>query len=649
MLFGLLIVPLLVSGSSCPVYKCGKSSTTTGRCISFSNSTGVDNYVITPCIQGLACDFIPEQSSECQYPTDYEPRYPGEYCAEDQDCASYNCFGSKCLGLSAGSACSSTSACNAGYYCGTSPSVCTAQLAVGATCTRTIQCINSAVCDAGVCTTYFSKALGAASTLKDYRGIALACSSGFISNGVCAAAPVSNSTSVISCSFNTSCYAKDGVNKKTCLCSYDGKSYCPLFEGDSQVQQLIQGMPTINSYSSQCHTLNRFGYACYVNMPSTALSYYLTWAANAELYWGNEWVYQKTTQKCVNETIQAPYLNIVKQSTSQYYQCPMYSKTNTTARWSANQCIFAANDIYYDNHYTTIQVNDAVCPSGQACYASPNSGGNVTCTSVALRYAGDYCSASSQCQSGNCTNDACVGISLDQKCVNPTDCNPGLFCNTTSSKCEYNVAVGGNCSNFYHCQNNLTCNLNTCVPVYSLANGDQVDNSTTYGYNKACASGFAAYDTTTYSRKCAIAPVSNNSVNALCNHGTSCSDTTGVYTKGCQCGTDGNAYCPTFEGDPAPVKMIQYFKKIANYTTKCNSANIDAYCFKKSSTMMKYYNYYYTYYTEYMDGPTLKNTEDSFLADFYFPEYWSAYNSIHSSSYGSTLAMSIAALIAFTA
>lgn len=653
MLFGLLIAPLLVSGGTCPVYKCGKSSTTTGECIHFSNSTGVDTYSITPCIQGLACDFVPETSSMCQYPTDFEPRYPGEYCAENQDCASGVCSGVKCLGLTANSVCTSSSQCNPGLYCSSvSPAVCISQIPIGSPCNKTIQCANSGVCDSGICTTYFSKGNGNTTTVIDYRGIALACTSGFASNGVCTNPPVSNFTATptaIPCKFNTSCYAKDGVHKKTCLCSYDGDSYCPLFEGDTPVQKLIAGMPNIYLYNGVCHTMNRFGYACFVNMAPTVFAQYLTWSANAELYWGNQWVYSHTTQKCVNETIQKPYLNLVEQSTTQYYQCPMFSSTNTTSRWATNQCIFAANDIYYDYRYISVQANKNACPVNTTCYATPNSYGNVTCSKTNLRYPGDYCSGNNQCESLSCINNVCIGISLGQTCVYATDCNPGLFCNFTSFKCEYNVPIGGDCTHSYACQNNLTCNLGTCIQLFSLAIGQAVDNATNYGYSQACASGFAAYDTTKLNKVCATAPISSGVVNALCNPGSVCNDSTGVYTKICQCGTNGNAYCPTFEGDPAAVKMNSYHQKFANYSTNCNSANIDAYCFKKSSSMMKNYENYYINYVQYYDGPTLNGTEDSFLADLYFSEYWTAYENVHdSSSYGSVLALSVAALIAFS-
>jgi hypothetical protein len=192
--------------------------------------------------------------------------------------------------------------------------------------------------------------------------------------------------------------------------------------------------------------------------------------------------------------------------------------------------------------------------------------------------------------------------------------------------------------------------MGTCIAIFSLANGAPVDNATHYGYSEACASGFAAYNGTLYSKICAQAPVSNV-VNALCNYGSPCNDSTGVYTKNCQCGTDGNAYCPTFEGDPAAVKMNSYLKKIANYSTNCNSANIDSYCFKKSSSMMKYFENYYINYVEFYDKPTLIGTKDTFLADLYYSYYWTAYESIHgssSSSYGSVLALSVAALIAFS-
>ncbi|OMJ69173.1 hypothetical protein SteCoe_33171 [Stentor coeruleus] len=654
MLFGLLIAPLLVSGTSCPVFKCGSSTATSGQCIAYTNSSGVDNYKITPCVTGLTCNYAKQSNAICEFPTDYMPRYPGEYCFDNLDCHSGICStNGQCLGLKSGDACDMTYQCGTGLFCNSTSSVCETLLVNGTACGDTSQCSNS-VCDSGVCTAYFSKATGQPATAISTQGLAWACITGFASKNLCAVAPVSNSTtSAATCTVGGTCTAKDGINTKPCTCSYNGKAYCPLFEGDTQVQNMITGIQKILPNNINCHTLNRFSYECFATMyGDQAFTDYLAWAANAQLYLNNEWVLQHTSLKCVNETLQASYLNIVNQNNGITQQCPVYTETNYTEGWNNNTCIFATDDIYYSNLFTTFQAKPSACTNGQVCHALVSAEAtNSTCYTppAAVRYPGDYCTESTQCSSGTCTNKVCTGLSIGAKCTSLYSCNPGLYCDTANTVCVASVPQSGVCSSTVYCQANLTCNLGICVPFYSVAlNGPVNPISGGYGFSTVCASGFAALDSKTGATICMTAPVSpSKSVNAVCTPGNSCLDSTGTYKKACTCGTNGMAYCPTFEGDYASTKAIYYHKKIISYQSNCNTIMVESYCYMKSSTIYKYYKYYLTYYQEFTSYPLLIDSKDSFIGDLYFSAYWSAYDSVRDSSFGANLAISMIAFVAF--
>lgn len=650
MLLGLLLAPLLASGTSCPVFNCSSSAATSGQCITYTNTTGVDNYLVTPCVAGLYCGFESKASSTCKYPTDYMPRYPGEYCFDALDCHSGTCLNGKCSGISSGNPCNMTYECNPKLYCDSISDKCEALLNIGNACTDTSQCSNS-VCDSLVCTAYFSKANGQPATEISPQGLAWACKTGFAKGGLCAAPPVSPPTKVVTnCTAGEVCKDQNGVSNKTCTCSYNGKAYCPLFEGDTQVQAMITGIQTILPYNINCHTLNRFSYECFVASANTTItSDYVTWAANAQLYLNNQWVLQHTSQICVNETLQASYLNIVNQSEGKIQQCPVYTETNYTEGWTANMCIFATDDIYYSNLMTTFQAKPSVCGTSQYCNAIVTTAATSSyCTPIAVRYPGDNCTVGTQCSSNNCTNNICTGAAFNQTCRVLSDCNPGYYCNTTGSVCIAAVPQGGVCSSSLYCQANLTCNLGICIPFYSVKlNGPVEAVSGEHGFSLACTTGFAVYNSTTKNTTCKTAPKSK-SVNAKCTPGQLCKDSSGVYSKMCQCGTNGVAYCPTFEGDSAATKMISYHKKIIAYQSNCNTVVIDQWCYNKSSTIYKYYNNYVAYQNEYENAPLLVDSRDSFIGNLYFSVYWAAYDQIdHSSSFGASLALSIVSFVAF--
>jgi hypothetical protein len=138
--------------------------------------------------------------------------------------------------------------------------------------------------------------------------------------------------------------------------------------------------------------------------------------------------------------------------------------------------------------------------SGQMCPGTRTTNSTCQNNQTPLGYPGDYCSSNSNCMSAICKSSVCQGLAQGSTCTYIYDCNPGLFCNTTtqpSSTCQAQVAQNQACGSEYDCQNSLTCSLGICIPYVSLAIGQTTDVVDYNGFSMACATGFANVINTT--------------------------------------------------------------------------------------------------------------------------------------------------------
>ena len=113
---------------------------------------------------------------------------------------------------------------------------------------------------------------------------------------------------------------------------------------------------------------------------------------------------------------------------------------------------------------TTITVKK--CPDWEKC----NTQG--TCEK---EESGFYCLNGTQCSSGNCTNNTCIGKEEISSCSSDIECNVGLYCN--SDKCEPLIGVGKECQRDSQCVSNAFCNKNICIEYLTLENGELSDNA----------------------------------------------------------------------------------------------------------------------------------------------------------------------------
>ena len=182
MLLSLFFVRALSASSMvCPTYSCSNLPPTSGECLQYSETSGLQSYLVTPCIPGMICPNSAQASSSCSYPTP-KSRYPGEYCTTGYDCRSNNCTHSICSGVIATQPCNTSADCNPGLYCAiNSTKTCTAQLKAGSVCNTTDECQNNATCNINICTLVFTGTNQPTNTITS-TGLALVCASGYAKN-----------------------------------------------------------------------------------------------------------------------------------------------------------------------------------------------------------------------------------------------------------------------------------------------------------------------------------------------------------------------------------------------------------------------------------------------------------------------------------
>ena len=111
------------------------------------------------------------------------------------------------------------------------------------------------------------------------------------------------------------------------------------------------------------------------------------------------------------------------------------------------------------------------CPINQACWAQ-------TGTCVPLErplLPGLFCTDNTQCQSGKCKNNTCIGKNLDEECSSSDECNPGMYCNT---KCTPLLKKGEKCNNHdSECETDSGCLNGICTEYFTLNDGEKTDTS----------------------------------------------------------------------------------------------------------------------------------------------------------------------------
>lgn len=614
---------LLVFASSfeCPSYTCGTSPSL--NCISESSESGLEVFSVSPCEIDLLCPINKTETEQCSAFPQFT-RYPGEYCANDWDCISNLCLSNSCRGYPLGKTCAKNSDCREGLYCSSTSHSCVNQIPVGATCTVTDPCVNYALCQDSVCIEMFSLEIGNTTEIVESNGWAPLCPQGFAntSNGVsvCDVTAKINILSPTSCTFGTNCSDSQGKVSVPCQCGLDGNGYCPLFVENLLVQTLITQWKGIFPVNTQgCHISNPWSYACFISLAETPaeLAPYTSWSILSSLFFNDTWVLNTSASSCIQQSVIPDFYNLNQQLINPTYQCPAYSCENSIFSNNPDQCVNTFKNIYSSRLATIVKLYQ--CNSTSTCQANPTL--NSTCIEYQnlKLYPGQNCTDGTQCNNGRCENSICQGIARNAACISTANCQPGDFC--YESFCREAGNVGDICNETLLCKIGNLCDSVTCVRQFSLENGQEtalVPENSEAGFAPSCISGFASG----INAGVGVCAASAHSTSIpLCLVGQTCKSSLANYTKSCECGLNGLAFCPSFEGDQYLVNAIKNFNQISG--VDCNyELGLSPGCYGKDLQRLLGFYYYRTNLTYYENLPLLQGNTEC-LNQGFMAEYWS--------------------------
>lgn len=150
------------------------------------------------------------------------------------------------------------------------------QKEIGESCVLDDECNLQSVCDNGVCVGYFSLGSHNYTTNANGFGFSYTCESGWsvpfnTTHYSCMPlekAPKSPKTGPKPCNIGDLCPPAQtgaGYDSKPCTCGLNnnGTAYCPLFEGDAQLQDAISNWKAIVDDYDHCNTISRWDAGCF--------------------------------------------------------------------------------------------------------------------------------------------------------------------------------------------------------------------------------------------------------------------------------------------------------------------------------------------------------------------------------------------------
>ncbi len=246
-----------------------------------------------------------------------------------------------------------------------------------------------------------------------------------------------------------------------------------------------------------------------------------------------------------------------------------------------------------------------------------------------LRYAGEFCRASSECYSGNCTSSFCTGLERGKACTGDANCNVGLYCG--DGICTDTRKLGESCSATQKCASYLVCNVNKCIYALSLDNGQSAS------LPSACKSFHVDGDT----GLCAPGPKLVRSAGdpaegpAVCPYTNTCKYKAGEkeIKTACECGTtaEGKLYCPAGAGDFSLAPVAEYVRSLPEKhggKDPCHVARGPFCLYKNIKYLGKVYNEAYVMYENLTRGVQYADNSDC-VKRVMHKDYWYAHDRIY--------------------
>ena len=237
-LVAVLIVGCLVLAKAIPCAKYECKAMNPGDCgQTVSSETDLTVY-LQKCNDTSVCTltFDPDKNDTCAPTYTTALRYPGEYCAGNEECFSGTCTKNLCQGKDASAACQADIDCNVGLYCNKEAGLCQKAAALNDVCSSSVKCALPGVCNGTTCVP-----LGQLENGKPALVPAL-CKSFYVANGNCSPGPKlqgmpENTLAPIKCPPDTKrCSYKlgDAEYKESCECGRGSTedTYCSPGKGD---------------------------------------------------------------------------------------------------------------------------------------------------------------------------------------------------------------------------------------------------------------------------------------------------------------------------------------------------------------------------------------------------------------------------------
>ncbi|CAG9328665.1 unnamed protein product [Blepharisma stoltei] len=310
-------------------------------------------------------------------------------------------------------------------------------------------------------------------------------------------------------------------------------------------------------------------------------------------------------------------------------QCNIYQCKPQKVEFEPDQCIF---------NFTATTYYLSLCPEDQYCppITSP---GNSSCEAIPntpqQAWPGETCNVNITCAFGTCQNKFCQGKTVGTACTQTGECNPGLYCSTTTNKCATQITIGGNgCHNDYECVNNAGCNITgdgtgQCVGYLSVEVDDEIAQCANH-YNLLCESTLCG--TINGTNVCGSSVASASIIPMMCTSDGDCfsegDPALGIgYGSSCQCsyGFQGIKYCGLFPGDPIASNYFELLKAwysnanvtLCNSLRRDNPACVKSHWSTKHALEYTYFRLWYQMYSQIQDN-------DECVMQIYTSNFWNS-------------------------
>ncbi|CAG9336296.1 unnamed protein product [Blepharisma stoltei] len=284
--------------------------------------------------------------------------------------------------------------------------------------------------------------------------------------------------------------------------------------------------------------------------------------------------------------------------------CPKYFCKPNDMVFTTGTCVYEneSTESFYVQKCNSDYVCDMQYPVNYTCIIPPYfSGSNPGEKCNTLADCSQYCT--------NCTNNICLGVSLNSNCQYHLQCNPGLAC-SSNNVCIAQIPIGGyGCRSDYDCVNTAGCNstygqLGSCLSYFSIPPHQYV-GLCNGGQSSLCSSISCASNGQQY--LCTIPLLSASATPVSCLSNSDCLSTSDPFFNPpfslqgyCSCGLNSNgiSYCPLSPGDALYLKYLNQYQKwiMSPEINKCNTVDrFDTACIsnwwdnKNFTTFMNYF------------------------------------------------------------